>query len=139
MKQNFFIFLLFFKELELPSSLTSIERAYAHKLCKMNDLISNTKGLFNFARQSSTIQMHFKYIYIFILIRKNSKKCLIIAKKNDSDLAPNESHICLSTESKNSLKNFNLTTKDREELISKIQKPTSKKSSFSFHYDTQIL
>ena len=89
-------------EYEFPSSLSSNERSYIHKLCKMNDFISITKG-------------------------KGSKKILMITKIENSKLVLNDPKLSISNETRVKLENavdlIQISSKERDELLAKIQKP----------------
>lgn len=111
------------QELELPSSLTSNERFYVHELCKLNDMVSATRGYLDF-------DFVYKYLTNFIFVQsKGSKKHVYVVKKNEIQYLANPAVLKLSefvySLLKENSKILALTSKEKDELIPKIQKPNS--------------
>ncbi|XP_052556919.1 3'-5' RNA helicase YTHDC2 isoform X1 [Tympanuchus pallidicinctus] len=89
------------QEMAFPSSFTSTERAYVHRLCQSLGLISKSKG-------------------------KGSSRYLTVRKKNGSQVAHAEMTCCLTPRTKQAvhslIQRFPLTKKERIELLPKKQR-----------------
>uniref|UniRef100_A0A8C3L563 RNA helicase n=1 Tax=Chrysolophus pictus TaxID=9089 RepID=A0A8C3L563_CHRPC len=92
------------QEMAFPSSFTSTERAFVHRLCQSLGLISKSKG-------------------------KGSNRYLTVRKKNGSDVAHAEMTCCLTPRTKQAVHSlihrFPLTNKERIELLPKKQRGNS--------------
>ncbi|XP_025000689.1 3'-5' RNA helicase YTHDC2 isoform X2 [Gallus gallus] len=89
------------QEMSFPSSFTSTERAFIHRLCQSLGLISKSKG-------------------------KGSSRYLTVRKKNGSEVAHAEMTCCLTPRTKQTVHSlihrFPLTNKERIELLPKTQR-----------------
>ncbi|XP_072716463.1 3'-5' RNA helicase YTHDC2 [Ciconia boyciana] len=89
------------KEMEFPSSFTSTERAFVHRLCQSLGLISKSKG-------------------------KGANRYLTVRKKDGSDLTHAVMTCCLAPSTKNAVRSliqrFPVTNKERTELLPKTER-----------------
>ncbi|XP_054034566.1 3'-5' RNA helicase YTHDC2 [Dryobates pubescens] len=92
------------KEMEFPSSFTSTERAFVHRLCQSLGLISKSKG-------------------------KGASRYLTIRKKDGSELTCAIMTCCLAPSSKSTLwsfiQRFPVTSKERTELLPRLERGNS--------------
>ncbi|XP_015704895.1 3'-5' RNA helicase YTHDC2 isoform X2 [Coturnix japonica] len=89
------------QEMAFPSSFTSTERAFVHRLCQSLGLISKSKG-------------------------KGANRYLTVRKKNESEVTHAEMTCCLTTRTKQAVHSlihrFPLTNKERIELLPKTRR-----------------
>ncbi|XP_074669561.1 3'-5' RNA helicase YTHDC2 isoform X2 [Strix aluco] len=89
------------KEMEFPSSFTSTERAFVHRLCQSLGLISKSKG-------------------------KGANRYLTVRKKNGSELTHAVMTCCLAPSTKHAIRSliwtFPVTNKERTELLPKTER-----------------
>ncbi|KAM6230632.1 3'-5' RNA helicase YTHDC2 [Porphyrio hochstetteri] len=89
------------REMEFPSSFTSTERAFVHRLCQSLGLISKSKG-------------------------KGANRYLTVRKKDGSELKPAVMTCCLTHSTKHTVQSliqrFPVTSKERTELLPKTER-----------------
>ncbi|KAM6329095.1 3'-5' RNA helicase YTHDC2 isoform 4-T4 [Alca torda] len=92
------------KEMEFPSSFTSTERAFVHRLCQSLGLISKSKG-------------------------KGANRYLTVRKKDGSELTHAVMTCCLAPSTKHAVRSliqrFPVTNKERTELLPKTERGNS--------------